>query len=125
MAALIAVFSNSAFADTEIELFKCATEKHTIVISEPSKGTYRYRSWNKPKAISDKPDMDLKSTSLETSGSCQRYYKFKTGKVEFEVTNQWSCMEKGGNPPAGAEGATGDVYVRIGGELKSHFYCYK
>ena len=123
--ALTCLFGGQAFAQTESEVFKCVTEKHTIVISEPAKGTYHYRSWNKPKAVSDKPDMDLKSTSLETSGDCQRYYKFKTGKVEFEVTNQWSCMGKGEYPPASAEGATGDLYVKVGGELKNHYYCYK
>lgn len=123
---LVSTITNeAAFAQSQSDLFKCLTEKHTIIISEDTKGTYHYRSWNKPKTVSDKPDMDLKSMALETSGNCQRYYKFKTGKVEFEVTNQWSCLSKGESPPAGADGATGDLYVRIGGELKSHYYCYK
>jgi hypothetical protein len=105
--------------------FSCNTEKHTILIFQIDSDSYQYRSWNKPKPMSDKPDMDLKSKNIDSVGSCQRYYKFKTGKVEFEVTNQWSCLGKGETPPEAAKGAIGDLYVRSSGEVKSHYYCYK
>ena len=120
---LIGTVSLSANAQTTV--FTCSTEKHNIQVSKVDTNTYQYKSWNKPKSIKDKPDMDLKTSTIDSVGSCQKYYKFKTGNVEFEVTNQWSCLGKGESPPESAKGATGDLYVRIKGELKSHYYCYK
>ena len=108
--------------------FLCKTSKHTIIIDQPTKaGSFRYRSWNLPKGTDAKPDMELVSASIETIGAgskCpQHYYKFKTGDAEFEVTDQWLCPN--GTPPESARNATGDLYVRIKGQLKSHYYCIR
>lgn len=116
-------FAGTSYAQTEKELFKCVTEKHTIIISEPAKGTYQYRSWNKPKAVSDKPDMYLKSkgVSVQGSGVC-RYteYSFKTGKVEFLINDDITCLE--GKPP---ENIVGNLNILVNGELKNHYFCFK
>jgi hypothetical protein len=111
------------YADTII--FSCNTEKHTINIYKNSdQKTYTYKSWNKPKEISEKPDMELISSSYEkVAGS--NYFKFKTGKTEFEVTDQWLHLSKGEVPPESASNASGDLYVRVNGNLKSHYYCKK
>ena len=114
-------FYTKTFAETDV--FRCVTVKHIIIISEPIKGTYHYRSWNKPKAISDKPDMDLKSkeVSVEGTGACRHTeYSFKTGKVEFSLDDDVSCIE--GNPPANA---VGNLNILVNGELKNHYYCFK
>ena len=110
---------------TNAQIFVCNTEKHIIHIYQLDKNNFEYKSWNKPKAIVEKPDMNLKSNNIEAVGSCQKYYKFRTGSTEFEVTNQWSCLSKGEIPPMEAKGATGDLYVRIKGDIKSHYYCLK
>ena len=115
--------SVSAYGQSESAIFKCVTEKHTIVISEPAKGTYHYRSWNKPKAVSDKPDMDLKSkeVSVEGSGVCRHTeYSFKTGKVEFSLDDNVTCLE--GNTP---DNIVGNLNVLVNDELKNHYYCFK
>jgi len=117
------LFGTNTIAQTI--LFSCNAEKHMVLISQADPNTYLYRSWNKPKPITDKPDMELKSSNMESVGSCQRYYKFKSGKFEFEVTNQWSCQGPGEIPPTAAKDAIGDLYVKSGGELKAHYYCYR
>jgi len=103
--------------------FICITEKHTIQVNKVDAATYRYRSWNKPKTTDLKPDMDLKSKDISVSGSgvCRHYeYSFKTGKVEFLLDDNKTCVE--GKPPANI---IGNLSVLINDELKNHYYCFK
>ena len=106
------------------DIFTCKTEKHTIVISKIDANTYQYKSWNKPKLINEKPDMELKSSDFESHGGCSNFYKFKIGKTEFTVSNQWSCSDDEGRKEE-LIGATGDLWVRVNGKVRSHYYCYK
>ena len=102
-------------------VYQCVTEKHVIHISDAEGGAFRYQSWNRPRAISEKPDMDLTSKVVEVvQGSS--YWKFNTGRTEFQVSDQWR-RAKDGERPSGAQGATGDLWVRINGQLKLHLYC--
>ena len=106
-------------------LFSCLTEKHSIDISQLDNNTVRYRSWNKPKSKGEKPDMNLISVVDPSNKNCPSYWKFKTGKTEFEVSDQWSCRSPSeliGKEPSNA---TGDIWIKTNGDLKAHFYCTK
>lgn len=105
-------------------VFVCNTAKHTIHINQLDSITYQYNSWNKPKSIKDKPDMDITQKnvlSVEGTGVC-RYsmYTFKKGDVVFEITDGLGCTEE--TPP---NNATGSLNVYIKEELKSHYWCTK
>ena len=117
------MFSTSLFAEPVV--FSCNTEKHTInIYKNADQKTFTYKSWNKPKPITDKPDMELISSGYQNvAGS--NYYTFKTGNTEFEVTDQWAHLAKGETPPEDAKDALGDLYIRINGKLKSHYFCKK
>lgn len=112
-----------ASSQAQMSEFLCKTEKHTIQIDKIGAETYKYRSWNKPKTLDSKPDMELTSKNVTTSGTgeCRHTdYRFKTGKVEFLVDNDINCVE--GRPPANA---IGNLRVSINGDEKSHYYCMK
>jgi len=103
--------------------FICKTEKHTIQIDKIGVDTYKYRSWNRPKTIDSKPDMELtsKDVSISGTGVCRHTdYSFKTGKVEFLVDNNINCVE--GKPPLNA---IGNLRVFIGDVEKNHYYCMR
>jgi hypothetical protein len=120
------VQTNASVTSKGIE-FICTTEKHTIFIDKLDAKTYRYREWNKPKSTDTKPDMELKSSTVQIVGGTSHYYTFKTGNTEFEVTDQWtgSNADSNPNPSEVPIGATGDLYIRSKGNLKSHYYCVK
>jgi hypothetical protein len=76
--------------------FQCNTTKHTVIIDHLTLGQYRYRAWNKPKAPSGTPDMQVQSGTVEVSGTgeCRHSdYTFKNGNVVFTVSNDINCGE--------------------------------
>jgi len=104
--------------------FTCSTNKYKVIIDQPSTtGAYRYRSWNSPKKIDMKPDLEVKAGIEENSGTgpCRHTeWLFKAGNARFEVSNSASCSEN--EPP---NGAIGSLSVYIKEELKSQSWCMK
>ncbi len=125
LAAIIAIGNHHAFAAGQPEniVYTCKTPKHIILIDTTSADTYRYRAWNLPKSTSQKPDMVVQNGTMnyEGTGVCgSNYYTFKTGNVEFNVDDSVACTEE--RPP---KDAIGSLYVRVSGEEKNHYYCFK
>lgn len=61
------------------------TEKFTIRIDELGDGHYRYASWAKGKALSDKPDLVLKNGTVRVEGTGGNHtYQFKSGPYRYE-----------------------------------------
>lgn len=118
--ALLSIFSVSVSA----QVFTCNTEKHSIQIYQLDKNTYEYKSWNKPKLITENPDMYVKDNDVITidgTKECRTTnYTFKKGNVRFEIDNNANCVE--GKPP---KNAIGNLNVYIKDELKSHHWCLK
>jgi hypothetical protein len=121
---VIAFTAYHQFATAEDATFTCNTPKHHILITKISAtDRYRYQSWNKPKKITEIPDMDINDGNSETDGTapCENTsYKFKKGNVEFIVDDNTSCTEE--QPP---KNATGSLWVYINGDMKSHLWCTK
>lgn len=103
--------------------FTCNTGKHIVIIDEPSVNSYRYRSWNLPKKIDAKPDLEVKAGTWVTEGKgvCRyQEWTFKTGNVELLVSDNVKCVE--GHPP---QNAIGSLHVLVKDELKNQYWCSK
>lgn len=61
------------------------TEKFIIRIDELGDGHYRYASWAKGKALSDKPDLVLSNGTVRVEGTGGNHtYQFKSGPYRYE-----------------------------------------
>lgn len=101
--------------------FVCETKKHRIVIEEQGEDPKpRYRVWNRPKPLGDKPDLEIAegSTGWEGSGVCATpTWKFPAGKSTIEVSGL-AC-----GPGDEPDGAIGLLTVTTGESVQSH-YCF-
>ncbi|MFM0062930.1 hypothetical protein [Paraburkholderia aspalathi] len=120
---VLGLLSVSSFAVSANADFQCGTSKHTIIVDHPKDGQYRYRAWNKPKPISDPPDMEVKSGTVDVSGTgaCRHSdYTFKRGNVAFLVSDDINCSETAA--PANVHGY---LSVAINGVEKANYWCVK
>lgn len=100
--------------------FVCDTESYRIVIDTNSLGRLRYRSWNQPRAVTDKPDLEIVpgTESGEGSGGCaRRIWKFQKGATEFNV-GELGCTD--GSEP---KGTTGELEVLSGDQVQQRSWC--
>lgn len=103
--------------------FVCRAENHRVVIDADTTGKVRYRSWNRPRALTDKPDLELPSGTSDFMGrgACAyRIWSFRSGVTEYTV-EELGCFPNSNRPPTGA---TGELSVAIGGVRKSVWWCY-
>lgn len=104
------------------ELFLCKTSKHTVAINSLASGEYQYKAWNKPKSITEKPDLVLVGGKeiTEGTGVCRHTrWDFDNNNVQYEVSTPVACTES--IPP---ENATGQLSVFINGEVKKSWWCF-
>jgi len=103
-------------------IFACETKSHRIAIDGLEGGGFRYRSWNKPKAPSAVPDIELTQGKqvYEGSGVCAYpVYTFTSGKVVYQVDAGLGCTD--GSEPSKA---TGHLSVTIGGKQVTDDWCF-
>lgn len=105
-------------------LYACDTMKHQIVIDKDAvSGLVRYRAWNRPKDKDQKPDLEVKPGEITTEGTgpCRgTAYRFKTGNVGLELSDNIACGSE--KTP---DNAIGELTVFVGGEAKSHYWCLR
>lgn len=102
--------------------FVCNTEAHRVAIDTDSSGHIRYRAWKVPRPVTDKPDVELSSGTLdiEGSGSCSRpVWLFTRGHTEVTVWTR-GCSPDSSPPP---EGRRGSLEITVGGQTR-HWWCY-
>ena len=83
---------------------------------------FAYRSWNQPKTMQDKPDVDLinDSIGLLGSGSCRHYVGiFETGNIKYNLSEIGCTGES--EPP---DGAIGEIVVEIDNVEKLRKWCF-
>jgi hypothetical protein len=101
--------------------FVCETRKHRIVIEEQGEDPKpRYRVWNRPKALNEKPDLEITegTATWEGSGVCaSQVWKFPAGKSTIEVSGL-AC-----GPGDEPDGAIGMLTVTTGESVQS-YYCF-
>lgn len=74
------------------------TEKFTIRIDDMGDGHYRYASWAKGKALSDKPDLVLKNGTVRVEGSGGNHtFQFTSGPYRYECAV--TVLGEQGMPP--------------------------
>lgn len=103
-------------------VYSCETKTHRITISEATSTTFHYRSWNKPKALTETPDLDLlggKQTYQGTGVCATPTYTFTRGNVTIAVDGALGCSD-GSEPPK----ATGHLTVTIGDKTVTDTYCF-
>ena len=103
--------------------FVCNAEKHRIIVDEAAGGAVRYRAWNRPRRLSDTPDLEIPAgkASVEGTGPCEyRLWKFNRGGTEYTVSELGGCGEPNSTP----NGARGTLDVTAGGKSLAHFWCY-
>jgi hypothetical protein len=114
--------NNDLHSSGKIE-FLCRTEKYRIAIDSDSAQTSRYRSWNQPRPIDSKPDLELKAGTLqyEGHGSCAYpTWTFKNADTTYEVEGL-GCTSDSDPPPVGV---VGHFEVTIGGKSRASGWCY-
>lgn len=104
-------------------IFVCETDDLVTIIYNQEKGKlFDAKVWKKPFTGIEEPIKYLTGKSHEqVAGS--NYYKFSGSSEsgEVEISDQW--LNNTGTPPAGAEKAVGDIWIRDNGELVGHKYC--
>ncbi len=113
------VFSNAVAS----EKFVCKTLKHTVIVNFLPSGKYEYMAWNKPKSITEEPDMLIVGGEeiTEGTGVC-RYtrWEFKNENAQYIVSKPVTCTES--IPPANA---TGQLSVFINDEHRKSWWCFE
>jgi hypothetical protein len=103
-------------------VYTCETKTHRIAIEDLNNGKYRYRSWNKPKALSEPPDIDISDGTVhfEGTGVCTYgVYSFKKGDAEYTIDDGLGCTD--GSEP---KQATGDLHVAVAGKAVTQAWCF-
>jgi hypothetical protein len=103
-------------------VYTCETKTHRISIQDPKSGKYRYRSWNKPKELSEPPDLEISNGNLhfEGTGICSYgVYSFRKGNAEYTIDQGLGCSD--GSEP---KNATGDLHVTVAGKDVTQAWCF-
>jgi hypothetical protein len=104
--------------------YVCQTQSHRIVIEKTADGALRYRSWNRPKLVTEAPDLEIArgKQTFEGSDVCAvPVWTFTSGAAVYTVGGALGCYDSNHPPP---EGATGDLNVTIAGKSVSNAWCY-
>lgn len=125
---LLSVTSSVALAEGKNgearRTFSCETAKHRIFIDSTDNNSYRYRSWNKPKAISEKPDVELidqRAWRPQGTGVCSyTAWDFSRGNVNYLVFEPSGCGEA---PASGEPEDHGELVVMIDDVEKLRLRC--
>jgi len=99
----------------------CDAERVLIVRDTGPAGKVRYRSWNKPRFVTEKADLEIApgSTSIEGTGPCSHsIWTFTRGAASY-VVSEMGCM--GGEEPPGARG---ELAVQVGETSTQRWCCF-
>jgi hypothetical protein len=117
--------------DTPRIRYICQTQTHRIVVDTLAAGQLRYRAWNKPHAVTEAPDLEIKGGegSGEGTGLCATpIYTFKNGPAVYRVEGGLRCF---GVPPGDTpdpddppKEATGRLEVTIASKVPTDSWCY-
>ncbi len=103
--------------------FVCDAEKHRVVIDLNADDTPRYRSWNKPRSLTEPPDLEVATGTkdYEGTGPCAHpIWRFQAGDAEFTI-DRGGCFADS-NPPL-PQGYRGSLEVKVGRKSQS-WTCY-
>ena len=102
--------------------FVCNTEALRIAIDTDASRHIRYRAWKVPRPVTDKPDVEISSGTLDIEGTepcAHPVWRLTRGGTEVTVMTR-GCSPDSSAPP---EGTRGSLQISVGGQTK-HWRCY-
>jgi hypothetical protein len=105
--------------------YVCQTPTHRILVETLSKGTLRYRSWNKPRFVTVPPDLVITGgkETVEGTGVCAvSVYTFKSGAAVYSVDGGLGCFAD--SEPGPPKDATGQLVVTTTGKPLVDSWCF-
>ena len=102
----------------------CQTQTQRIVVDTQVGGVLRYRAWNKPRHVTDMPDLEIAKGELTIEGTqvCAFHvYTFKKGTAEYRVDGGLGCW---GYAESSPEEATGRLEAIGVGLQATNSWCY-
>ena len=93
------------------------------MIDTAAGGALRYRAWNKPRFVTEVPDLEIQKgkQAFDGTGQCSvPVYMFKNGTATYEVRGGTGCAVN----PEPPQNATGELEVILGGKPVAHSWCY-
>ncbi len=101
--------------------FVCNTERHRVIVDHGPDENFRYRAWNKPKLLLDKPDLEISNgkETHEGTGPCvHAIWLFKSGSTEFKLEESGPC------DPDVPHGTNGRLVVSAPGKPDVEWRCH-
>jgi hypothetical protein len=86
--------------------FVCHTDKHRVIVDIGPGGGPHYRAWNIPRALTEKPDLEIPKgeKTVEGTGPCSHdIWTFMSGTTKFTLS-KLGCFPDSNQPPRGARG---------------------
>jgi len=102
-------------------IFVCNAGKHRVIIDATNNGTLRYRDWDTPHSLLDKPDIEIATgeEQLEGTGSCaHRVWIFTNGLAKYS-TSELGCYDDPEPPP----GTAGELEVSMKDKPDARWWC--
>jgi hypothetical protein len=104
--------------------YVCQTQTHRIVIDSAVGGALRYRSWNRPRPVTEAPDLEIAKgvSSFEGTDLCTvPIYTFRNGTATYTIDGGLGCAGDSDGPP---KGSTGRLEVSVAGNAAIGSWCY-
>ncbi len=101
--------------------FVCRTAEFRNVVDRRADGSFRFRTWNTPRLISESPDLELLSgrSDMEGTGVCaHRIFWFEDQDATYSVS-EIGCSKA--SPP---DHAVGVFSMRSGGVERASGWCF-
>lgn len=117
--------SPKASPNSQVIKYVCQTLTHRIVVDSTANGIPRYRSWNKPKPLTDLPDLEIvkgEATFEGTNVCAVQIYTFKSGTATYRVEGGLGCW--GDNEPGPPKDSTGRLEITVAGKPATDTFCY-
>jgi hypothetical protein len=90
------------------------------VVDTVAKGDLRYRAWNKPRPLTETPDLEMTKGdgAFEGTNVCAYpIYTFKNGGTEYRVEGGLGC-------DSGPKDATGRLEITVKDKPTVDIWCY-
>lgn len=104
--------------------YVCVTQTHRIVVDTLAGGVLRYRSWNRPRPVTEVPDLEIArgDGTFEGTDLCAvPIYTFKSSAAVYRVEGGLGCTGDSDGPP---KDATGRLEVSVSGHATVDSWCY-
>ena len=104
--------------------FVCETGQHRIIVDLGAAGAPRYREWDKPRSLTEKPSVEIPGGSMEWEGTgpCSHSrWAFTSATTQYAIEELGRCYSDSDPPPKGAKGS---LDVTANGKPHANWRCF-